>query len=88
MAVILIGAIAFATDSAFGAGGHRQKKKTEYNQATVEVNDCGNGENLLNVGCQNTASQIAASWGRPGIGTPHNGRQNSCRLLSALLWLK
>ena len=52
MAVILIGAIAFA------GGGHGQKKKTEYNQATAQVNDCGNGENPLNVGCQNTASQI------------------------------
>ena len=58
MAVILIGAIAFATDSAFAGGGHGQKKKTEYNQATAQVNDCGNGENPLNVGCQNTASQI------------------------------
>ena len=35
MAVILIGAIAFATDSAFAGGGHGQKKKTEYKQATA-----------------------------------------------------
>ena len=58
MAVILIDAIAFATESTVAGGGHGQKKKTEYNQATAQVNDCGNGENPLNVGCQNTASQI------------------------------
>ncbi len=28
------------------------------NQATSQVNDCGNGEAPLNVGCQNTGSQI------------------------------
>ena len=56
MAVILIGATAFATDSAF-AGGHGHKKK-ENNQATSQANACGNGEVPINVGCQNSASQI------------------------------
>jgi hypothetical protein len=57
MAVMLIGAAAFATDSAF-AGGHGHKKKTEYNQAISQVNDCGNGFYPFTIGCQNTASQI------------------------------
>ena len=52
MAVMLIGATAFATDSTFAT------KKREYNQATSQANACGNGEMPLNVGCQNTASQI------------------------------
>ena len=55
MAVMLIGATAFATDSAF-AGGH--KKSYEKSQATSQVNECGNGFMPYNVGCQNTASQI------------------------------
>jgi hypothetical protein len=57
MAVMLIGATAFATDSAF-AGGHGHKKSYEKNQATSQVNECGNGYMPYNVGCQNTASQI------------------------------
>ncbi|MGC1134592.1 MAG: hypothetical protein WA941_17320 [Nitrososphaeraceae archaeon] len=39
MAVILIGATAFATDSAFADG----KKKYEKNQAISQANACGNG---------------------------------------------
>ena len=58
MAVMLIGATAFATDSAFAGGDGHKKKKTEYSQATSQVNNCGNGKYPLNVGCQNTASQI------------------------------
>ena len=54
MAVMLIGATALATEDAFAG----KKKKTEYNQATSQVNDCGNGFYPINVGCQNTASQI------------------------------
>ena len=54
IAVMLIGATAFATDSAF-AGGH---KKKEYNQATSQANACGNGKLPLNIGCQNVGSQI------------------------------
>ena len=57
MAVMLIGATAFATDSVF-AGGHGHKKSYEKNQATSQVNECGNGFMPYNVGCQNTASQI------------------------------
>ena len=53
LAVILVAATALSTtDSAFAG------KKKEYSQATSQVNDCGNGELPLNVGCQNTASQI------------------------------
>ena len=57
MAVMLIGATAFATDSAF-AGGHKHKKSYEKSQAISQVNECGNGFMAENVGCQNTASQI------------------------------
>ena len=58
MAVMLIGATAFATtDSAF-AGGHGHKKSYEKSQASSQVNDCGNGKLPLNIACQNTASQI------------------------------
>lgn len=52
MAVMLIGATALASEDAFAT------KKRENNQAVSQVNDCGNGELPLNVGCQNTASQI------------------------------
>ncbi|HEY6587830.1 MAG TPA: hypothetical protein VIY98_06020 [Nitrososphaeraceae archaeon] len=30
----------------------------EKNQATSQANDCGNGRLHLNVGCENTSSQI------------------------------
>ena len=52
LAVILVAATALATEDAFAG------KKKSYSQATSQVNDCGNGELPLNVGCQNTASQI------------------------------
>jgi hypothetical protein len=54
MAVMLIGATAFATDSAFADG----KKKYEKNQAISQANACGNGELPLNVFCQNIGSQV------------------------------
>ena len=53
LAVMLIGATALATEDAFAG-----KKKYEKSQAVAQTNDCGNGELPLNVGCQNTASQI------------------------------
>ena len=61
MAVMLIGATAFATDSAFAdKKRHDDKKKGGYkkSQAVSQVNYCGNGDMPMNVGCQNTASQI------------------------------
>jgi hypothetical protein len=54
MAVTLIGATAFATDSAFADG----KKKYEKNQAISQANACGNGVLPLNVFCQNIGSQV------------------------------
>ena len=54
MAVMLIGATAFATDSAFAGG----KKYYEKSQATAQTNACGNGFMSTNIGCQNTNSQI------------------------------
>ena len=61
LAVMLIGATALATDDAFAdKKRHDDKKKGGYekSQAVSQVNDCGNGELPLNIGCQNTASQI------------------------------
>jgi hypothetical protein len=65
MAVMLIGATALATDDAFAdKKRHDDKKKGGYerSQAVSQVNDCGNGEAPLNVGCQNTASQIQGDY--------------------------
>ena len=51
MALILIVATAFAIDRAFAGGSiHGHKKKTEYNQARFQVNDCGNGFEPFSVG--------------------------------------
>ncbi len=58
MAVMLIGATAFGTDSAFAGGDGHKKKGYEKSQAVSQVNECGNGFMPYNVGCQNTASQI------------------------------
>jgi hypothetical protein len=54
MAVMLIGATAVATDSAFADG----KKKYGKNQATSQVNACGNDKLPMYVFCQNTGSQV------------------------------
>jgi hypothetical protein len=54
MAVMLIGATAFATDSAFAD----KKKHYDKNQATSQANACGNGELPLDVFCQNIDSQV------------------------------
>jgi uncharacterized membrane protein len=53
MAVMLIGATAIATDSAFADG----KKKYGSSQAYSQ-NDCGNGSMAMYVVCQNTGSQV------------------------------
>jgi hypothetical protein len=54
MAVMLIGATALATEDVFADG----KKKYGKSQVVSQVNACGNGDMPMNVGCQNTASQI------------------------------
>ena len=54
MAVMLVGATAFATDSAFADG----KKKHGKNQAIGQANACGNGKLPMYVFCQNTGSQV------------------------------
>jgi hypothetical protein len=61
LAVMMIGATALATEDAFAdKKRHDDKKKGGYekSQAVSQVNDCGNGKLPLNIGCQNTASQI------------------------------
>ena len=54
MAVMLIGATTLATEDAFAG----KKKHKEYNQATSQVNACGDGFLPENVFCQNIGSQI------------------------------
>jgi hypothetical protein len=46
-------------ETLFGTGDNTfAGKKGEYSQATSQANACGNGELPLNIGCQNTGSQI------------------------------
>jgi len=52
VAVMLAATSAMATEDAFAG------KKREYNQATSQANACGNDFMPINVGCQNTNSQI------------------------------
>jgi hypothetical protein len=53
IAAVLVGATGIATaDNAFAG------KKREYSQSTSQANACGNGKLPINVGCQNTDSQI------------------------------
>jgi hypothetical protein len=54
MAAALVGATAFATDSAFAD----EKKHYGKNQAISQANACGNGELPFNVFCQNIGSQV------------------------------
>ena len=59
MAVMLVGAITLATsESAFAVVDMDTRRVMRKSQATSQVNECGNGFYPLNVGCQNTASQI------------------------------
>ena len=61
MAIMLIGAIALATEDAFAdKKRHDDKKKGGYekSQATAQANYCGNDELPLNVFCQNLAAQL------------------------------
>jgi hypothetical protein len=53
MTVMLIGATALATDSAFADG-----KKYGKNQAIGQTNACGNGDMPMNILCSNTGSQV------------------------------
>jgi hypothetical protein len=68
VAVMLIGATALVTDDAFA--DKKKKGSYEKSQAVSQTNYCGNGKLPLNVGCQNTASQI-------------QGKDNSAALFSA-----
>ena len=53
MTVMLIGATAFATDSAFADG----KKKYGKSQAIDQANAFGNGDLAMYISCQNTGTQ-------------------------------
>ncbi len=50
IAVMLIGATALATEDAFAKYGK--------SQAITQVNECGNGDMPMYIGCQNIDSQI------------------------------
>jgi uncharacterized membrane protein len=57
LAAMLIASTALSTaDNAFAD----KKKKTSYEktQATYQANDCGNGDNPIDIFCQNLDSQI------------------------------
>jgi hypothetical protein len=69
MAVMLIGATVLATDDAFA------EKKYGKSQAVSQVNDCGNGELPLNVGCQNTASQIQGDENSAALSSEQDFRE-------------
>ena len=61
MAVMLVGSTALVAEDAFAdKKRHDDKKKGGYEKshAVAQMNYCGNGEEPLNVWCQNTASQI------------------------------
>jgi hypothetical protein len=69
MAVMLIGATAFATDNAFADG----KKKYGKNQAISQANACGNGKLPMYVSCQNIDSQVQGEYNA----VTQNGAQES-----------
>lgn len=52
MTAVLVGATALATADSALAGGK------DKNQASSQANACGNGDMPLNVGCQNSNSQV------------------------------
>ena len=57
MAVMLVGATAFATDDAFAG-----KKKYGKSQAIAQTNECGNGVMAMNVLCSNVGSQVQGKY--------------------------
>ena len=78
MAVMLIGATAFATDSAFAD----KKKHDDKNQATSQANACGNAELPLNVFCQNIDSQVQGEENAVAIdGTQQAGEEEEEELV-------
>jgi hypothetical protein len=54
MTAMLVAATALATDNAF-ADKNRKHGGYIKSQATSQVNDCGNGDNPIDVFCQNLA---------------------------------
>jgi uncharacterized membrane protein len=67
LAAMLVAATALATDSAFADKKRHDDKKKGYtkSQAATQVNDCGNGDNPIDVFCQNQASQIQGDYNTP-----------------------
>jgi hypothetical protein len=67
IAVMLIGATALASEDAFA--DKKKKGSYEKSQANSQMNYCGNGELPLNIGCQNTASQIQGDGNEAALET-------------------
>ena len=58
MAAMLVAATALATDNAFADKNRKHDGGYKKSQAAAQTNDCGNGDNPIDVYCQNLASQI------------------------------
>jgi hypothetical protein len=67
MTAMLVAATALATDSAFADKNRKHDGKDGYkkSQAATQTNDCGNGDNPIDVFCQNQASQIQGDYNTP-----------------------
>jgi uncharacterized membrane protein len=63
VAAMLVASTVFANaDDAFA---DKKKKSYSKTQAATQVNDCGNGDNPIDVFCQNLASQIQGDNNTP-----------------------
>jgi hypothetical protein len=73
MAVMLIGATAFATDSVFADG----KKKYGKSQAISQVNECGNYWFPVNIICSNLSSQAQGNENYAGLAAATSDSQRT-----------
>jgi uncharacterized membrane protein len=75
MTAMLVAATALATDNAFADKKRHDDKKKGYEktQAVSQVNECGNGEDPIDVFCQNLASQIQGDNNTPVLEAEQGG---------------
>jgi hypothetical protein len=66
MAAMLVATTALATDNAFADKNRKHGGYTK-SQAVSQENDCGNGDNPIDVFCQNLASQIQGDNNAPAL---------------------
>jgi hypothetical protein len=69
VAAMLVAATALATDNAFADKKHKYTKS----QAVSQTNECGNGEEPIDVFCQNLASQIQGDDNSPALAASQGG---------------